>query len=145
MTKRLLRAIRQVPTLILVLGYLFFSTALLASSNDEATNGHHDHNSHHHSDILLLLIADKLAIKKLQKAFNEVDSNSQQQHNLNEQKLRLNRSLQRLRDFSATPEGYYANLELYQQSLENRANMLVDFAQLLHTHHQQHDLGQIGQ
>ena len=87
-----------------------------------------------HSDDLLLLIQQKIALKKLQADLRDnqlVDIQS----NLNKQDKILKQALHRLEGYVALSSGHYPNDSLYQQSLENRAAMLKEFAELLSIHH----------
>lgn len=88
-----------------------------------------------HSDDLLLLIQHKLRISKLQSQFH--DATTDKPDNLARQAALLQRGLKRLQHYVAVSSGHYPNDSLYQQSLENRAAMLSDFAALLATHQRQ--------
>lgn len=95
-----------------------------------------DDNHSGHSDDLLLLIQQKIHLTKLQTQLESAPSKDAQS-NLAQQNRLLSRALNRLQRYVATSSGHYPNDALYQQSLENRAVMLNDFAKLLANYHQQ--------
>lgn len=94
-----------------------------------------DHSGH--SDDLLLLIQYKLSLKKLQAQAAKEQNVTILVDNFKQQEKTLSKAMHKLQHYVAISSGHYPNDALYQQSLENRAAMLKDFALLMSVYHQQ--------
>ncbi len=87
-----------------------------------------DHSGH--SDNLLLLLQHKIAITKLQKALTKLTAIDKVE-NRTRQARHFKAALPKLKHFMAVPESRYPNMDMYAQSLQSRAALLDDYAQLL--------------
>jgi len=111
---------------------VFLSCLLVLSGAAFASEDHHNHTGH--SDDLLTLLQYKIAIGKLQKGFTELTP-QEKTNNLTSQHAKLNKALPVLRNYIAIPESRYPNLDMYQQSLQSRAALLNEYAELLQKLH----------
>jgi len=103
-------------------------TAALCLPYGQTAQAADDHSGH--SDDLLLLIQTKLQLRTLQQAYSDTANDGRQrQENLKKQLSLLRNGMKRLQHYVAISSGHYANDALYQQSLENRAALLHEFAE----------------
>jgi len=102
----------------LALGLLFAIT----SWADERHNGH--------SDDLLLLLKDKIKLQKLIKQYPDAASEQKKQIRVTQRAL-FKRALPRLKRYVAVPESQYPNMAMYHESLQSRAALMQDFADLM--------------
>ena len=109
----------------ILLSCLILFTGAVNASED-------DHNHSGHSDDLLTLLQYKIAIVKLQKKF-PVQGKAEKSNNIKRQHDNLNKALPILKNYIAIPESRYPNLDMYQQSLQSRAALLNEYAELLET------------
>lgn len=94
-------------------------------------DGNHAHQGH--SDDLLLLLQAKIQLTQLQQQFED----KQTPILIEQQTAILQPAMHRLKEYISISQGHYPNSELFQQSLENRAELLSSFAHLLQQYHQQ--------
>ena len=114
------------------LKWITLLTSILMGLTSTLVSADDDHIGH--SDDLLLLIQQKIALKKLQADVRD-NQRVDIQSNLNKQDKILKQALHRLEGYVSLSSGHYPNDSLYQQSLENRAAILKEFAELLSIHH----------
>lgn len=107
---------------------LLSAVILLLFSAVSASNDEHNHTGH--SDDLLTLLQYKITIAKLQNGFEGLTA-QEKIKSLKLQHKKINQALPVLQNYMAVPEGRYPNMDMYQQSLQSRAALLNEYAQLL--------------
>ncbi len=106
----------------------FFAMCLCLAFLANMSVASDDHSGH--SDDLLFLLQHKIAITKLQKTLPKLTS-IEKMENRTRQARHFKTALPKLKRFMAVPESRYPNIDMYAQSLQSRAALLDDYAQLL--------------